>query len=120
MRPGPPAFQKPSLHPTAKLIPRMKTISLAQHGLPKDSLAALAVLTMALTTFTPARANFDNDNDGDDFTFNLVRSAAAMAANALRTLWAPGMLTTNRPNDSPRRNASKWVASPSYRAAPAR
>lgn len=61
----------------------MKTINLAQPRLPKDSLPALAVLMMALATFTPARANFDNDNDGDDFTFNLVRSAAAVAANAL-------------------------------------
>ena len=60
----------------------MKTINLAQPRLLKHSLMALAVLTMAFT-LTPARADVENDNDGDDFTFALVRSGAALAANAL-------------------------------------
>lgn len=60
----------------------MKTINLAQPRVLKHSLMTLAVLTMAFT-LTPARANVDNDNDGDDVTFALVRSGAALAANAL-------------------------------------
>jgi len=51
----------------------MKTKNVMQPPLLKHSLTALAALTLAFTALTPARA-LDNDNDGDDFTFDLVRS----------------------------------------------
>ncbi|MBV9488514.1 MAG: hypothetical protein JO069_02160, partial [Verrucomicrobia bacterium] len=37
------------------------------------SFAAVAAVTLAFAALTPARA-WDHDNDGDDFTFDLVRS----------------------------------------------
>ena len=51
----------------------MKTMNVVQSRFLKHSLTGLAALTLAFGAFTPARA-LDNDNDGDDFTFNLVRS----------------------------------------------
>jgi hypothetical protein len=55
----------------------MKTISKTRFA--KLQIAGLAALAFAALTTTPALAaevpGFDHDNDGDDFRFNLVRSA---------------------------------------------
>src|SRR3981081_1190098 len=53
----------------------MRTTTSVLNLFAKIKTAALAALTLAALASTPALAG-DNDNDGDDFKFDLVRSGA--------------------------------------------
>src|SRR5438046_7710230 len=63
----------------------MKTTIRGLNRFAQMKTAALTALAVAALASTPARAwDFvnDNDNDGDDFTFEMVRSGAVVAAGA--------------------------------------